>query len=134
MLTTSGVRQSFAFVFQAIQKGRILIEIRPLLRPGSLLEFASLRLLLLAFDISYGCVELTLKLLNTVIAAMQIGAKANHHTRCRRGLLNRILTQAAEPQLLSMEGRSVRAMHGCCCAKGYESLITSTQHCVTEHP
>jgi hypothetical protein len=60
----------------------------------------------LKLDIGYGRIQLTLELLHTIVNAMQIGGKANDLPCRGRRLLNARLAQAAEPQLLSMEGRS----------------------------
>ncbi len=57
-------------------------------------------------------VEFTSELLNTVANTVEVPAKANNLPNRSRGFLNLGVIHTAEPQLLSMERGSIRAMNG----------------------
>ncbi len=55
-------------------------------------------------------VEFAPELLDTVVDAVQVRAKTDHLSGRRRGFLDLGVIHTAEPQLLSMEGGSIRAV------------------------
>src|SRR5262245_1098266 len=68
-------------------------------------------LAVLGLDVGDRLIELLAELLDAVADASQIGAEPDDLRGGPRRLLNLGLTRAAEPQLLSMERRSVGAVH-----------------------
>jgi hypothetical protein len=86
--------------------------------------------LLLGLNVVHCLVEFAPELLDTVVDAVQVCAKADHQSGSRRGFLDLGVIHAAEPQLLSMERGSIRAVDGGRCPEGNEGLITRTQFTV----
>lgn len=72
----------------------------------------------------HGLVKFASELLDTVVDAVQVCAKADHLASRCRGFLDLGVTHAAEPQLLSMEGGSIRTVDGCCRPESNESLVS----------
>ncbi len=89
---------------------------------------------MLGLDVVHRCIELLLELLNTVVDAVQIRAEADHLVDRLGGFLNMGIAHAAEPQLLSMEGCSIRTVDGRRRAKADERLITCTEGAVVQQP
>ncbi len=89
---------------------------------------------LLRFDVLHRLVEFAPELLDAVPDTVQVGTKANDLPGCRRGFLDVLVTHAAEPQLLSMEGCSIRTVDGGRRPEGYEGLVAGVERRVAEHP
>lgn len=88
----------------------------------------------LTLDVINRRAQLLQKLLETIANTMQIRAKANRLENCIRSLLDLSVVHPTEPQLLSMEGRSVRTVDSPCCPKSDQGFITSGQLAVAEEP
>ena len=85
-------------------------------------QYTCLRLLL-GLNVGHGLVKFASELLDAIVDAVEVCAKADHLASRRRGFLDLGITHAAEPQLLSMEGRSIWTVDGCCRPERNESLI-----------
>ena len=79
--------------------------------------------LVVGLNVGHRLIEFASELLDTIVDAVQVGAKADHLADRRRGFLDLGITHAAEPQLLSMEGCSIRTVDGRCRPKSYKGLL-----------
>jgi hypothetical protein len=89
---------------------------------------------LLRLDVVDRRIELLLELLDTIVDAMQIRAKADHLVDSLGGFLNMGIAHAAEPQLLSMERCSIRTVRRACRAKRDEGFVAGAELGVAEQP